>query len=304
MPSNPLEHPRRVDAGNRRRPPGRGLRCKTRAGTRPTSSPPATSTPRVSRLGDARAAIDLVERRAVEVEHVHAHLGAPRARQVEADGLHARHPSARLAHAGRDLARDLHVVGRQLDVVGDERSAARRRGPHPCAGRAGAGRRPARSSPASTRRVELVEPSASGRTPVAVHLPPRRRGRPGKPELGAETSRRPRAPRPTPARGPPRTSGTSGTTSTAPTRGCTPSCSRRSTSSTARAAPRDERVDELLLRRRQREHRPVVVGVRVHVEEARAAREYARPIASIDRGVTPFGDVRHGLEHDPYPTRA
>jgi ATP-binding cassette, subfamily B, bacterial len=47
----------------------------------------------------------------------------------------------------------------------------------------------------------------------------------------------------------------------------------------------------------------VVVRVRVHVEQPGRASERTPDLR--DRvGIAPLGDVRHGLQHDPYPTRA
>ena len=68
-------------------------------------------------------------------------------------------------------------------------------------------------------------------------------------------------------------SGTRGTTSTAPTRGWTPTCSRRSMRSTAAAMPASERLDQVVLLGCEREDRTVVVGIRVGVEEQRVPAE-------------------------------
>ena len=89
--------------------------------------------------------------------------------------------------------------------------------------------------------------------------------------------------------------GTIGTTSAAPIRGCTPSWRRRSIRSRATAMPGSERVDELALVADEREDRPVVVGVRVDVEQLRALRE--RPADLLDhRGVAALREVRYGFE--------
>ena len=92
------------------------------AGIRPTSSEPATSTPR-ARASAVDPPHDLVQRRRLPVLDVHAHLDEAGARQVEAEGAHAREPPARLADGRRDRARDLDVVASQVDVEGDQRPA-------------------------------------------------------------------------------------------------------------------------------------------------------------------------------------
>jgi hypothetical protein len=63
---------------------------------------------------------DVVERRALDVDDVHAHLHAAGARQIEPDRLHAWHSTPGFARDGRDLARDADVSRRELDVVRDE----------------------------------------------------------------------------------------------------------------------------------------------------------------------------------------
>ena len=101
---------------------------------------------------------------------------------------------------------------------------------------------------------------------------------------------------------PQRPSGTTGTTSATPTRGCTPSCRRRSMRSTASREPVEKRSDEIVVLRGEREDRAVVVGSEwTSSTSARAAK--ARGERPEQRGISPLGDVGHGLEHDPYPTK-
>ena len=69
------------------------------------------------------------------------------------------------------------------------------------------------------------------------------------------------------------------------------------------ADAREEGSDQLLSRADEREDGPVVVGVGVHVEQARVLPE-RRPDRLDDGGVAPFGEVRHRFErpHRNYST--
>ena len=93
-------------------------------GARPTSSASATG-------ARARTAADeLGERRRAVVVHVERHLSPPAVREVEPDGAHARRPAAGLAQLGGDQDRELHVLGVEVDVEGDQRRACgHERGP-------------------------------------------------------------------------------------------------------------------------------------------------------------------------------
>src|SRR5205085_10936920 len=65
--------------------------------------------------------------------------------------------------------------------------------------------------------------------------------------------------------------------------------------------PGDERVRELLRRADQRVDGPVVVAVRVDVEQPRRPAE--RRADRVDDGpVAPLGEVRHGLEREHLTT--
>ena len=66
--------------------------------------------------------------------------------------------------------------------------------------------------------------------------------------------------------------------------------------------PGEQRLDDRLVVAGEREHRAVVIGVRVDVQEGRVRREGVgdRP---HDARISPLGDVGHSLEHDPYPTK-
>ena len=145
-----------------------------------------------------------------------------------------RQASAAEADGGRDLFRHIEPVRVEVDVVGDERHAradrpSRRRWGAGPTGRSRAPTRAATSSPRALRTVPagcLPGSSAPGSSP-----PPRTDTRaPG------SASRLPR-----PSRSPAVTQssivapsiGMNGTTSTAPSRGCSPVCVRRSISATA-----------------------------------------------------------------------
>ena len=65
---------------------------------------------------------------------------------------------------------------------------------------------------------------------------------------------------------------------------------------------RQKRVDERVRLTDEREHRAMVIGIGVDVEERDVLGKRL-----ADRGhhgrIPPLGDVGHGLEHDPYPTK-
>jgi len=65
--------------------------------------------------------------------------------------------------------------------------------------------------------------------------------------------------------------------------------------------PREERVCEREILTREREHRAMVIGVRVHAEQLHSLPE-SLSNRSDNARIAPLGDVGHGLEHDPYPT--
>jgi len=62
-----------------------------------------------------------------------------------------------------------------------------------------------------------------------------------------------------------------------------------------------ERLRERARLAGKRKDRAVMIGVRVHVEKRDLARESPPDLVDCSR-VTPLGNVRHGFEHDPYPT--
>ena len=130
-----------------------------------------------------------------------------------------------------------------------------------------------RAAAASSRpaRAEERRPAARRELAVEEH---------GQRQLAHRSAARARARTRAHAPGPPGTIGTTGTTSAAPIRGCAPSCSRRSIRSRATATAASSASTSSLLGADQREHRPVVIRVAVHVEQARV-RSIAAPIASI-----------------------
>lgn len=112
-----FEHPRLVDAGHL--DPGGAGSGEDALGNEPDQLAPAHCDAPRRRLRPY-ALDDVVERRALDVDDVHAHLHAARARQIEPDRLHAWHSTPGFARDGRDLARDADISGRELDVVRDE----------------------------------------------------------------------------------------------------------------------------------------------------------------------------------------
>ena len=284
-PARAMRRSRRSAAARPRRPrrrrPASARRARRRRPRRRARAPPP------------RPLDDLVQRGRLPVLDVHAHLHE---RPHAAGRARARaHPGTRRrarARPPRSRARPRRRAA-QVDVEGDQRP--------PRADEHGARARVEPRRPEVRRELAVVEPTlqlgrpaACGRTPARGPARARRRGRPAG-QLVAE----PRAPTSSAhvrarsmSSG---TIGTTGTTSAAPIRGCAPSCSRRSIRSRANGDRRDERVRQLCLRSDEREDRPVVVGVAVHVEQPRV------PLDRIaDRGdrraVAPFREVRHGFE--------
>ena len=113
-----FEHPRLVYAGHVH-PGGAGSGEDALGNESDELAPTHRDAPR--RRLRPYALDDVVERRALDVDDVHAHLHAARARQIEPDRLHAWHSTPGFARDGRDLARDADISRRELDVVRDER---------------------------------------------------------------------------------------------------------------------------------------------------------------------------------------
>ena len=85
------------------------------AGIRPTSSEPTTSTPRVA-ASCFDPLDDLVQGSRLVVLDVHAHLHEPGSRQVQPERAHAGEAAARLAHDRGDLPRGLESSPRRLTL--------------------------------------------------------------------------------------------------------------------------------------------------------------------------------------------
>ena len=243
---------------------------------------------------------DLVQRRRLEVEDVHAHLDLAGTRQAQPDRLHARHPAARLADRARDVLGDGDVVGVEHEVVRDERIAGAHEGDPGPARSTSRGPASGRSSPAAIRRTsssspplrKKAGPATSAHEPVQEH---------GKPDVGAEPFARlasavclgqlPLRPLERDERHDVDRSD-AGMDAVVPAQVDELDRARRA---------RDERLDQLSVVAREREDRAVVVRVGVDVEERRSRRERP-PDLGDRRAVAPLGHVRHGLQHDPYPT--
>ena len=193
-------------------------------------------------------------------------------------------------------------VGRvELEVVRDERIARRRRARRPSAGRSRAGRRAGEARRRACARRARAGLRA-GRTPdadrppsLAVQEDRARRAR-------RRSARRPRAP---PRRPLPRRAARAGRAARRRPRRRAGARRRARADRRARARARgagDERVDEGVVVADEREDGAVVVRIGVDVEETRACCANASPIEATHGRVAPLGDVRHRLEHDPYPT--
>jgi hypothetical protein len=226
------------------------------------------------------------------VLHVERHLRAPARGEVEAEGAHAGQAAAGLAQAGRDVLRALEVVGDQVDVERDQR---RPRGHEQRAGarvhppRAEVGRELAAvDAPSEPFRAAAAELGA-----VAVL---RARG-----ELAVEEHRQLEVVR-----------DESGRCEGLGARGAAlclvevddrrhvegPHMRVRSPvgpqvdASHRLARAREESLVQVALRRRECEHAAAVIGVRVHVENARPAAECGRDCVDR-RAVATLAGVGH-----------
>ena len=139
--------------------------------------------------------------------------------------------AARLAHDGRDLARNLEVVRFQQHVERDQRTP--RADEHGARGRVEPSRPEVRRELAGVQPpLQLLRPSAPEERGAAT-LAVQEHGQPEfLPDAPRQLERRRRARSMSSGRTP-----TIGTTSAAPTRGCAPSCRRRSIRSRAHAIP-------------------------------------------------------------------
>ncbi len=291
-----LEHARDVEpvepehrAGRLRRRPGRHQTDELRA--------EHLGAPRGRLRLDPRH--ELVQPRRLPVLHVHAHLRVPGGGEVVAERTDARIAPAALAHDRRDLARHLrgaahvHVERDQRPARAHEHAAGRRVEPRRPVGRSDL----ARVEPP----LELLCPATpeEGRPSSLPHLAVEERGQPElrRQPLREQSGRALRA----------RHVGRSDRDDRDDVRGTDP---RMHAVVAAQVDPllrhrdaRDQRVLEVLLVADEREDRPVVVGVGVHVEERRVRPE--RACDRVDhRSVAPLREVRHGLQgqHAAYPT--
>ena len=227
----------------------------------------------------------------------------PELGEPQADRLHARHAAARLAHGRGDVARDGDVVRSSSSRLYATSGA---RAPTSTAPDRGS------SCRGPVVRHELAGVDAPLRAPRAHRagrtqaVGPRRPPRRGTREARARPRSAATASAAASARSacPPASSGTSGTTSATPTRGWTPVVLPQvDRARPPRRFPARSASTSAVVLADEREDGAVVVGVGVDVEELRARAANAAPIAAMTRGVAPLGDVGHGLEHDPYPTK-
>ncbi|MFN8186735.1 MAG: hypothetical protein U0R69_06635 [Gaiellales bacterium] len=267
----------------------------------PISSLPATSTPREAALG-GDPLDDLVRRRPLPVLEVHAHLDEPLARQLEPERAHGGQPPVPLADQAGDLARDLDVTAAQVDIERDERLA---NADEHAAGRRVEPGRPSirRELPRVDPPLQLLRPAATkeGRAPCLLAQAAVQED--GQLELAGEAvgEGERRRPRPWLVLRPdrderddvggadPRMDALVGTEVDALDRD---------------PDPREQRLDELLARPDEREHRAVVILVAVDVEQPRGAGEHLAK--RLERcGIASDREVRDGLErkrHGRMPT--
>ena len=264
----------------------------------PTSSPPDNGR---AVLGGQPLdlADDPVKRRRGDVDQVHRDLRAAGAREPEPERLHARKAAVARPDRRGDRAGHLDVARVELEVERDERRAhaeedgargrmeLRRAEERLDLARTRAGRRERRRLPC-------------GRTPGGG----RRRGR---------RTRAPgcRAPRRAPRGDGPRArarrrrpgSGRTGTTSAAPTRGCTPSCRRRSirSAATAIAAARPSTRSAAVPMQVKTER---LWSASACTSSTRACAASGVPDGVERRGVATLGEIGNRLEEAAHPAHS
>src|SRR5581483_8173397 len=214
--------------------------------------------------------------------------------QVEPEGAHPRKPAAGLAHVGGDLLRDLERSP-QVDVERDERPA--RSDDHGAGGRVETRGAEVRAELATLKpalqfggTAGAVEGGAAFRRRVDEHRQPELADSFGEDEGGV--------PRALDVVGVDRDEGDDIGGADARMRSVVPA----EVDALARDADGSKQpLEQLVLTADDGEHRAVVIGVRVHVEQPCMYGE--RRADCVDRrAVTTFGEVRHRLErqHPPY----
>ena len=244
---------------------------------------------------------DLVRRRSFPILDVHGHLHDPRSRQREAERTHAGEAAAALAHEPGNRPRRLDIDRAEIDVERDQRApgaddhaAGRRIEP----GRAEVGLKLAGRDPALQllRSAAPEECRAAASSELAVEED-------GQLELGADPLRDTQSDRLRllHLRRNQRHDGHD-------VGGADPRVNALVAAEVdvvARAGdPGDKSLDECIVSTDEREDGAVVVGVDVHVEQARVSRE-RRSHRLDDLGIAPLRDVRHRLQrqlHGAYPT--
>ena len=252
-----LEHPRRVDAGDRSAPAARAASSDA-GGTSPTSSPRRDVDASRGRLVRTRWTTSWSGARSRSMTFMR-HLDAPRLRQEQADRLHAGHPAARPARTAR--RRRARPRRRRWRARRCTRRAARRAptSTTPERGSIAGGPSSGSSSPDSTRRSAPSRPAApeeGGASPVADLAVQEHR----QAELLADAARRlPRAPRPRAACRPAR-AGRAGRRRRRRRADARPRAGAGRRARRRGAIP-PAALDERVLLADEREHGPVVVGI-------------------------------------------
>ena len=248
------------------------------------------------RLGHRRALADtldeLAQRHRAVVVHVGRDLRPPAVLEIEPERPDSRQAAARLAQLGGDRLRELDVIRRQVDVERDQRRA--RRGEHRARRRMGAPRSEVRDE--LTRLDAPFQPRRAAAPDVGALalLRPRR-------ELAVQEHRHPELLAHEPGgRQRLRAGGAAALVVEVDDRHHVERAHVRVDAVVARDVdPLDRRPGEvqerrrqLALRRREREHGAVVVGIGVQVEEARRRQ---RALDRLERGEVPaLAHVGHG----------
>ena len=262
-----------------------------RPGSGPTSSEPATSDPALAPPPSRIRATISCERRGLPVLDVHRDLDEPRRGQVEAERADAREAAAVLAHDRAAISRAASSGPRRFTL----KAISGRRAPTitpPADGSSLDGPKSGASSPASSRRSQLVDAAAAVEGGAALGRRVEEDRQPERAEPLAERDARP----PARARG----RGLDRDDRARRRRRRSAGARRRAGAGrSARARPRRRRRSASTsssLVTDEGEDGAVVVGVGVDVEEARVAGRARSPIASIVAG--------RGPRRSSAPTRA
>ena len=270
----------------------------TRSGTSPTSSPATTSVPRARASARTRSTTSCKGAASTSMTFMLTCVRRDRGRR-RPDRLDAGHPSARPSDGDGDGIGDPEILRREVEVVRDQRMT---RADEDSAGpgvelvRAGIRDELRRvDSPRELLQAATAEedrPSTVRRVAVEKHRQPKLvadssgehvRSRDSPPEVRRLERDERHDVRDTDTR-------------------VSPDVLAQVDALDGDADPGEERFDQPVLVPDERVDGPVMVGVGVDVEQRGVSLERLTDGAD-DAGVAALGDVGHGLEHDPYPTK-